>query len=141
MARQRQAQDEAISEAHALFTSWPEVRPHHAPEVTVVPKRVPGSSARRNEYDGDDVDAAVTVQDVVKAVELCGAVVSGPLGKLRPTRQRSTLCEYIDGFYNSRRTQERLGSLSPIEFEEKYYAGQATVEPTNLNTRQPALAS
>ena len=28
------------------------------------------------------------------------------------------LVEYIDGFYNSRRIQERLGYLSPIEFEE-----------------------
>jgi hypothetical protein len=37
--------------------------------------------------------------------------------------------------------QERLGFLSPIEFEEKYYADQATTEPTNLNTRQPALTS
>ncbi|MFE6904476.1 hypothetical protein ACFVFJ_48240 [Streptomyces sp. NPDC057717] len=41
----------------------------------------------------------------------------------------------------SRRIQERLGFLSPIEFEEKYYADQATAEPTNLNTRQPALTS
>ncbi|WP_408995220.1 IS3 family transposase, partial [Streptomyces scabiei] len=51
------------------------------------------------------------------------------------------LFEYIDGFYNSRRIQERLGFLSPIEFEEKYYAEQATAEPTNLNTRQPLLTS
>ncbi|WP_179200468.1 hypothetical protein [Streptomyces reticuliscabiei] len=43
--------------------------------------------------------------------------------------------------YNSRRIQERLGFLSPIEFEEKYYAEQATAEPTNLNTRHPLLTS
>ncbi|MGW5849847.1 IS3 family transposase [Streptomyces sp. NPDC055254] len=41
------------------------------------------------------------------------------------------LFEYVDGFYNSRRIQERLGFLSPIEFEEEYYADQATVEPAN----------
>lgn len=39
------------------------------------------------------------------------------------------LFEYIYGFYNSRRIQERLGFLSLIEFEEKYYAEQATAEP------------
>lgn len=51
------------------------------------------------------------------------------------------LFEYIDGFYNSRRIQKRLGYLSPIEFEEKYYADQATAEQANLNTHQPALTS
>ncbi|MEU4955830.1 transposase [Streptomyces lavendulae] len=51
------------------------------------------------------------------------------------------LFEYIDGFYNGRRIQKRLDFLSPIEFEEKYYADQATVEPANLNTRQPLLTS
>ncbi|MFI2720711.1 hypothetical protein ACH5AI_30970 [Streptomyces collinus] len=39
----------------------------------------------------------------------------------------------------SRRIQERLGWPSPIEFEEEHYTKQATAEPTNLNTRQPAL--
>ncbi|MFF3733385.1 IS3 family transposase [Streptomyces sp. NPDC002476] len=51
------------------------------------------------------------------------------------------LFEYIDGFYNSRRIQEQLGFLSPIEFEEKYYAEQATAEQANLSTRQTALTS
>ncbi|MDH6454281.1 hypothetical protein M2156_001378 [Streptomyces sp. SAI-149] len=44
------------------------------------------------------------------------------------------LFEYTDGFCDSRRIQERLGFLSPIEFEEKHCAEQATAEPTNLNT-------
>ncbi|BBC39106.1 hypothetical protein SGFS_104000 [Streptomyces graminofaciens] len=35
--------------------------------------------------------------------------------------------------------QKRLGYLSPIEFEEKHYADQATAEPVNLKRRQPAL--
>ncbi|MFF4096079.1 IS3 family transposase [Streptomyces sp. NPDC001834] len=47
----------------------------------------------------------------------------------------------IDGFYNSRRIQKRLGYLSPIEFEEKHYADQATTEQVNLKPRQPALTS
>ncbi|MGC5039901.1 IS3 family transposase [Streptomyces sp. DT190] len=42
------------------------------------------------------------------------------------------LFEYIDGFYNSRRVQKRLGYLSPIEFEEKHYADPATAERTQL---------
>lgn len=49
------------------------------------------------------------------------------------------LFEYIDGFYNSRRIQERLGFLSPVEFEEKHYADQATAERMNLKPRHPTL--
>ncbi|OEJ23463.1 hypothetical protein AS594_02130 [Streptomyces agglomeratus] len=51
------------------------------------------------------------------------------------------LFEYIDGFYNSRRIQQRLGYLSPIEFEEKHYTDQATAEQANLEPRHPALTS
>lgn len=47
----------------------------------------------------------------------------------------------IDGSYNSRRLQERLGLLSPIEFEEKHCADQATVEQANLIPRQTLLPS
>ncbi|MEV7395371.1 IS3 family transposase, partial [Streptomyces sp. NPDC091215] len=64
-------------------------------------------------------------------------------GRTFTTRAEANLAlfEYIDGFYNSRRIQERLGFLSPIEFEEKHYAEQATAEPTNPNTHQPLLTS
>ncbi|MET8138655.1 IS3 family transposase [Streptomyces sp. NPDC005251] len=64
-------------------------------------------------------------------------------GRVFATRAEANLAlfEYIDGFYNSRRIQKRLGYLSPIEFEEKYYADQATAERTNLKPRQPALTS
>jgi putative transposase len=67
----------------------------------------------------------------------------GLRGRTFTTRAEVNLAlfEYVDGFYNSRRIQERLGFLSPIEFEEKYYAEQATAEPTNLNTRHPLLTS
>lgn len=51
------------------------------------------------------------------------------------------LFEYIDGFYNSRRIQKRLDYLSPVEFEEKHYADQATTKRTNLQPRQPVLTS
>ncbi|MET8590543.1 hypothetical protein [Streptomyces sp. NPDC005078] len=47
----------------------------------------------------------------------------------------------IDGFYNPRRIQKRLGYLSPIEFEEKHYASQSATKRVNLKPRQPALAS
>ncbi|MFI6495616.1 IS3 family transposase [Streptomyces sp. NPDC050564] len=62
-------------------------------------------------------------------------------GRVFATRAEANLAlfEYIDGFYNSRRIQKRLGYLSPIEFEEKHYADQATAERTNLKPRQPAL--
>lgn len=64
-------------------------------------------------------------------------------GRVFATRSEANLAlfEYIDGFYNSRRIQERLGLLSPIEFEEKYYAEQATAERANLKPRQPTLTS
>ncbi|MFI7618224.1 MerR family transcriptional regulator [Nonomuraea terrae] len=77
--RLRQAQDEAISDAREFLTSWPEVRRHHVPEMTVVSKSAPALPAGSGEYDWDQVDAGTnaTVHDVIKAVEACGAVVSG----------------------------------------------------------------
>ncbi|MEN8649083.1 IS3 family transposase [Streptomyces sp. 21So2-11] len=64
-------------------------------------------------------------------------------GRVFVTRAEANLAlfEYIDGFYNSRRIQKRLGYLSPIEFEEKHYANQATTEQANLKPRQPILTS
>ncbi|MFF1918956.1 IS3 family transposase [Streptomyces sp. NPDC058239] len=57
----------------------------------------------------------------------------GVRGHVFATRAEANLAlfEYINGFYNSRRIQERLGFLSPIEFEEKHYANQATAEQVN----------
>ncbi|MGW7825292.1 IS3 family transposase [Streptomyces puniciscabiei] len=51
-------------------------------------------------------------------------------GRVFATRAEANLAlfEYIDGFYNPRRIQKRLGYLSPIEYEEKHYADQATTE-------------
>ncbi|GAB2764666.1 hypothetical protein GCM10027072_74210 [Streptomyces bullii] len=62
-------------------------------------------------------------------------------GSVFATRAEANLAlfEYIDGFYNSRRIQKRLGYLSPIEFEEKHYAEQAAAERANLKPRQPSL--
>ncbi|WP_405603405.1 MerR family transcriptional regulator [Streptomyces sp. NBC_01410] len=76
---QRRAQDEAISEAQELFSLWPQARLRHAPETNVVSKPVPGPTAGPHPFDWDAADAAVTatVQEVVKTVVSCGAVVSG----------------------------------------------------------------
>ncbi|MFD4144115.1 IS3 family transposase [Streptomyces sp. NPDC058572] len=62
-------------------------------------------------------------------------------GRIFATRAEANLAlfEYIDGFYNGRRIQKRLGHLSPVEFEEKHYADQVSAERTNLKPRQPAL--
>ncbi|MEU9379561.1 IS3 family transposase [Streptomyces sp. NPDC048279] len=64
-------------------------------------------------------------------------------GRLFATRAEANLAlfEYIDGFYNPRRIQKRLGYLNPIEFEEKHYADQAAAEPVNLKPRHPVLTS
>ncbi|MGW0792880.1 IS3 family transposase [Streptomyces sp. NPDC002911] len=64
-------------------------------------------------------------------------------GRVFATRAEANLAlfEYIDGFYDSRRIQKRLGYLSPIEFEEQHYADRATTEQANLNTHQLALTS
>jgi transposase InsO family protein len=64
-------------------------------------------------------------------------------GRVSATRAEANLAlfEYLDGFYNPRRIQKRLGHLSPIEFEEKHYANQAAAEPVNLKPRQPLLTS
>ncbi|WP_373463915.1 IS3 family transposase [Streptomyces canus] len=64
----------------------------------------------------------------------CSSKNEGLRGRTFTTRAEANLAlfEYIDGFYNSRRIQERLGFLN---------AEQATAEPTNLNTRQPLLTS
>lgn len=64
-------------------------------------------------------------------------------GRVFDTRAEANLAlfEYLDGFYNPRRIQKRLGYLSPIEYEEKHYANHATAEQVNLKHRQPTLAS
>jgi transposase InsO family protein len=66
-----------------------------------------------------------------------------PRGRVFATKAEANLAlfEYIDGFYNPRRIQKRLGYLSPIEYEEQHYADQAATEPVNLKPRQPALTS
>jgi transposase InsO family protein len=57
-------------------------------------------------------------------------------GRTFTTRAEANLALFacIDGFYNSRRVQKRLGYLSPVEFEEKHYANQATTERTTERT-------
>ncbi|MGW6977782.1 IS3 family transposase [Streptomyces sp. NPDC054952] len=64
-------------------------------------------------------------------------------GRVFATRAEANLAlfQYLDGFYNPRRIQKRLGYLSPIEYEEKHYAIQAAAEQVNLKPRQPILTS
>ncbi len=55
-------------------------------------------------------------------------------GRVFATRAEANLAlfEYIDGFYNGRQIQKRLGYLSPVESEEKHYA--ETRYPPNERT-------
>ncbi|MGW1106828.1 IS3 family transposase [Streptomyces sp. NPDC002540] len=64
-------------------------------------------------------------------------------GRVLATRTEAdrALSECTDGFHTPRRIQERLGYLSPIEFEEMHYADQAVAEPVHLKLRQPPLTS
>ncbi|WP_286160276.1 alpha/beta fold hydrolase [Streptomyces yunnanensis] len=78
------------------------------------------------------------------AVESRGAVMSGLLGELWPTRRRSTLFEYIDGFYNSRRIQERLGFLKPDRVRgevPRRPGGSRTNAPEHPSTHSDQLIS
>jgi DNA-binding transcriptional MerR regulator len=77
--RQREAQDEAIDDAREFFTSPPEVSLRRVEQMTVVSRPVPGPSDGGDGFDWDAADVAVaeTVEGLVKAVEACGAVVSG----------------------------------------------------------------
>jgi DNA-binding transcriptional MerR regulator len=77
--RQRRAQDEAIDDAREFFTSPPEVRLRRVDQMTVVSKPVPRPPAggERFDWDAADAAAAAAVEELVKAVESCGAVVAG----------------------------------------------------------------
>lgn len=79
VAVQRQLQDEAISDARELVTARPEVRLRQVPEVTGVSKLVLDASAGPDRYDWTVVEAVLgrAVDELVKTVESCGAVVSG----------------------------------------------------------------
>lgn len=59
---------------------------------------------------------------LIKAEGLCGRTFA------MRAETNLMLFEYFDGFYNSRRIQERFGGLSPIELKEKRYTDQATAE-------------
>ncbi|GLU48384.1 MerR family transcriptional regulator [Nocardiopsis ansamitocini] len=78
--RRREAEDEALREAHAFVHTWPQVRRSHTPDMTVVSKVVPPTPHTAGDhYDWDAVGAAVasTVGEVTAALEARGATVAG----------------------------------------------------------------
>jgi DNA-binding transcriptional MerR regulator len=78
--RQRQAQDEALSDAREFLEAWPEPRERRAPAMTVVSALVapgPGAGGTQDDWAAEEASVAATVQTVVEAVQACGAVVSG----------------------------------------------------------------
>lgn len=81
LRRRRRLQDEAIGDAHAFLTSWPQPREVHVPPMTVVSVTVPvpGPVSGDGRYEWAEVDAAcaAAVADLVRTVVSCGAVVSG----------------------------------------------------------------
>ncbi|MGH3373751.1 MAG: IS3 family transposase [Actinoallomurus sp.] len=62
-------------------------------------------------------------------------------GTTFPTRTEAGIFGYIDGWYNPRRIQHRLGGLSPDEYEDTFYRRQqdqpdpATIQPAPTRTR------
>ncbi|WP_326770745.1 hypothetical protein OG978_44410 (plasmid) [Streptomyces sp. NBC_01591] len=92
------------------------------------------------DLDGVLLDSAAAVRSTLAAVATCALGRRVMPDALPPAALRRPR-EHTDGFHNSRRIQKRLGCLSPVEFEEKHYADQATAERTNLKVRQPALTS
>ncbi|WP_082206301.1 MerR family transcriptional regulator [Nocardiopsis sp. SBT366] len=84
LRRQREAEDEAITTARSLLTSWPEVRRREVPEMTVLSTEVAvvGVEKQRgqpDQYDWDEVAAAVraAVAELSALAEEHGAAVAG----------------------------------------------------------------
>jgi DNA-binding transcriptional MerR regulator len=78
VAAQRQLQDEAISDARMLVGSRPEARLRQVPEATVVSRLVTVESGPdRYDWTAAEATLGAAVDDLVAAVESCGAVVSG----------------------------------------------------------------
>ncbi|KUL35618.1 hypothetical protein ADL22_26710 [Streptomyces sp. NRRL F-4489] len=67
----------------------------------------------------------------------------GPVGNSynNALAENLPLFEYIDGFHNPRCIQERLGFLSPVEFEQKHYAEKPTTKQAELKRRQGTLTN
>jgi DNA-binding transcriptional MerR regulator len=78
VAAQRQLQDEAISDARMLVGSRPGARLRHVPEARVVSRLVTVESGPdRYDWTAAEATLAAAVDDLVAAVESCGAVVAG----------------------------------------------------------------
>lgn len=84
LRRQRETEDEAITTARSLLTSWPEVRRREVPEMTVLSaevRAVPVEKRRGqpDQYDWDEVTSAVraAVTELRALAEEHGAAVAG----------------------------------------------------------------
>jgi DNA-binding transcriptional MerR regulator len=75
----RQAQDEWISDAEDFLGSWPEPTLRRSAAMTVVSAPVPRNPPGTDGYDWAETRAtvAVTIGEVIEAVEAAGAAVSG----------------------------------------------------------------
>ncbi|MFC7535522.1 MerR family transcriptional regulator [Actinoplanes sp. GCM10030250] len=77
--RQRQAQDEAIQAARAVFGTQPEAQMRHVPAMTVVATLVHGTPIGRNAQEWEEAETMIesAAAELVKTVEGAGVTVRG----------------------------------------------------------------
>jgi DNA-binding transcriptional MerR regulator len=73
LRRQRKKEDEALDEAQAFTTDWPQVRGYHTPDTTVLSTIVPGGFAD----DAATSRVLAAAHELTRTAESCGATVTG----------------------------------------------------------------